>query len=257
MKTLSLLFVSLLFLTGPLCPVASAHYPWLLVDKPNPAPGSRVILTAGWGHHFPQDSLLKTRELAKLTILAPDGQEVAATPRSATSFASAPLVRPGVYLVAASRKPGFYTKTTEGGRRQSKQGLKNVVVCYHSRMTMKTILMVGEGEGRVDQRFGHPLEIIPQAEPAAVGVGGKLMVQVLLNNQPYQGEIQATWAGFSPDKNRFAFATATDREGRAMIPLSHPGLWLVKVDHRQPYPDPEECDQEVAVATLTFLVPGK
>lgn len=61
-----------------------------------------------------------------------------------------PLKKEGTYLALAKRKEGFFTKTTEGYKRQSKKGLKNVVQCGYYGMYAKAIVDVEKGEGKID-----------------------------------------------------------------------------------------------------------
>lgn len=164
------------------------------------------------------------------------------------------ISKPGAYIVAAKRKAGFYTKTTEGGKRRSKKGLKNVIKCSHSHMCTKAVVNVGEKGGEVDTRIGHPIEIIPLANPADLRVGDYLPVQVLLKGKPFKGEIYATYVGFSTEKNTFAYATSTNKKGKGKIKILHSGVWMIKADHEEPYPDQSECDVESFVTTLTFEV---
>ena len=64
----------------------------------------------------------------------------------------------------------------------------------------------------------------------------------------------ATYAGFSTEKDTFAYATKTDKKGEARIKILQSGIWLVKVTHEIPYTNPEECDFQSYVGTLTFMV---
>ena len=162
--------------------------------------------------------------------------------------------KPGSYLIVAKRKTGFYTKTTQGGKRQSKEGLKNVIKCSRSQMCMKAIINVGDGQGKVDSKVGHPLEIIPLANPAELKAGDYLPVQVLLHGKPYNDKIFATYMGFSTEKDVFAYTSKTDRQGKGRIRILQPGVWMIKVEHQQPYPDQDVCDVESFIATLTLEV---
>ncbi len=164
------------------------------------------------------------------------------------------LSKPGSYIVAAKRKTGFYTKTTQGGKRQSKKGLSNVISCSLSHMSMKAILSVGEEQGAVDSKVGHPLEIIPMANPAELSAGDYLPIQLLLHGKPYKGKIFATYMGFSTEKDVFAYTSKTDRQGRGKIRILQPGIWLIKAEHIEPYPNQDECDVEKFIATLTLEV---
>jgi len=87
-------------------------------------------------------------------------------------------------------------------------------------MSMKAILSVGEEQGAVDSKVGHPLEIIPMANPAELSAGDYLPIQLLLHGKPYKGKIFATYMGFSTEKDVFAYTSKTDRQGRGQVSVS-------------------------------------
>jgi len=232
-----------------------AHYPWINASDYTPETGSSLKMTLGWGHAYPLAGFLKKEAVETLEIAGPGKiapELVFASDLEIESKDS--LTAPGAYIVAATRKAGFYTKTTQGGKQASKKNLKKVIKCSLSHMCMKAIVNVGEGTGKVDTRIGHPMEIIPLKNPGQLRAGEYLPVQVLYNGTPFKGHIFATFAGFSTEKETFAYATKTDKSGRAKIRILQPGVWLIKASHEQAYPDLTECDVESFIATLTFEV---
>jgi len=242
-------------LSGMFCSQAQAHFPWVNLADYTPVTGKTMKMTIGWGHNYPLGGFLKNEDLEDIFILDPDGGKTDVASASKLEFQTKEsLTRPGAYIIAAKRKTGFYTKTTEGGRRQNKKGLKNVIRCSHSQMCAKAVVNVGDGKGRVDARVGHPLEIIPLKNPVELKAGDYLPVQVLLHGKPYNDKIFATYMGFSTDKDVFAYTSKTDRQGRARIRILQPGVWLIKAEHTQPYPDQDVCDVESFIATLTLEV---
>ncbi|MBU0681522.1 MAG: DUF4198 domain-containing protein [Proteobacteria bacterium] len=255
MKKISRTTILFIGFFGLLCTQAQAHFPWINTSNYSPEPGESVQMTMGWGHRYPLGKFLKKADLENIVIVAPDGKKEAAVSLSDLEFEPANnFSTAGAYLVGAKRKTGFYTKTTEGGKRQSKESLNNVIKCSRSQMTMKSIINVGDGRGKVDRKLGHPLEIIPLANPAELKAGDYLPVQVLLHGKPYNDRIFATYMGFSTEKNVFAYTSMTDRQGMGRIRLDQPGVWLIKVEHQQPYADQNVCDVESFIATLTLEV---
>lgn len=244
-----------LSLTGIFCTKAQAHFPWINVDNYSPDTGDSAHITIGWGHRYPLGGFLKKADLESIVIIYPDGKKEAVASLSDLEFQPENnFSKPGSYLVAAKRKTGFYTKTTQGGKRQSKEGLRNVIKCSRSQMCMKAIINVSDGQGKVDSKVGHPLEIIPLANPAELKAGDYLPVQVLLHGKPYNDKIFATYMGFSTEKDVFAYTCKTDRQGKGRIRILQPGVWLIKAEYQQPYPDQEVCDVESFIATLTLEV---
>ena len=254
-KTLMMITV-FLGLTGLFCSPALAHFPWINLADYTPESGQTVKMSIGWGHNYPLGGFLKKEDLEDIFLIAPDSTKAPIISTSILEFETKEsLTRPGAYIIAAKRKPGFYTKTTEGGKRQSKVGLKNVIHCSHSQMCMKAIVNVGDGKGQqVDAPVGHPLEIIPLKNPADLRAGGYLPVRVLLHGKPFKGRIYATYMGFSTEKDVFAYTAKTGRNGKGMIRILQPGVWMIKAEHEDPYPDQKKCDVESYVATLTFEV---
>ena len=255
-KIRMLQFVSIgIFVLVCFCTQAYAHYPWINLADYTPEEGRSLKLTIGWGHSFPLDGFLKNDALENIYVQDSKGKKMTLEASSELEFQSeGGMSEPGAYIVAAKRKTGFYTKTTEGGKRCSKKGLKNVIKCYHSHNCMKAIANVGEGKGKVDARVGHPMEIIPLINPADLRAGDYLPVQVLLKGEPFKGKIYATYVGFSTEKDTFAYTTSTNKKGKGKIKILHSGVWMIKADHEEPYPDQSECDVESFVATLTFEV---
>ena len=248
--TIMTLFLSLFFFAS----AAWAHFPWINLADYTPDAGASLKMTIGWGHHYPLDGFLKKDALETVTLIGPGKDVPAIVHTSELELASEEgLSQEGGYIVAAQRKAGFYTKTTRGGKAASKKGLDGVIRCSHSHMCMKAVANVGKG-GKVDTVVGHPIEIIPLENPAGLKAGDYLPVRVVLDGKPFSGDVFATYAGFSTDKNTFAYATSTDKKGRARIRLLQPGVWMIKVAHQIPYHDPAECDLESFVGTLTFCV---
>lgn len=255
MKKITIITAIYLGLTGLFCTQAQAHFPWINVDNYSPDTGDSAHITVGWGHRYPLGKFLKKSDLESMVMVGPDGGKVAISSVSDLEFQPENnFSKPGSYLIASKRKTGFYTKTTQGGKRQSKEGLKNVIRCSKSQMSMKTIVNVGDGQGKIDGKVGHPLEILPLTNPAELKAGNYLDVQVLLHGKPYNDKIFATYMGFSTEKDVFAYTTKTDRQGKGRIRILQPGIWLIKAEHQQPYPDQDVCDVESFIATLTLEV---
>lgn len=239
-----------------LCPLtAQAHFPWIEVEQSPPAAKTAPSIRLGWGHSFPAREFLTKEDVEELFLLSASGEKIPLAPKSATEFAVQGKLATGSHLVAGQRKPGFYTKTTEGGRRQSKKGLANAVKCSWSTMSMKSVVNVGgKGNGGVERVVGQPLEIVPLADPAGLKAGDTLPVRVLFRGKPLSGEIEALSVGLADTKESEDGRVTTDQAGVGRLRLAAPGAWLLKVRHELPFPRPDECDVESYVATLTFQV---
>lgn len=245
------LFLStMLFAATP----AFAHFAWLGLSDYTPKKGAKLKGTVGWGHSFPLEGFLSRNRLENFSILGQEKEEKEVLFSSPLEWESEEgLTTEGGYVVTAERKPGFYTKTTKGGRSASKQDLEGVISCSYSHMSMKAVASQG-AVGEVSQVVGLPIEIVPLDNPASLKQGDYLHVRILLHGEPYRGEVYGTYAGFSTDSNTYAYVTTTDTQGYGRIRLLQPGLWLLKTSHETPYPDSEECDVEKFITSLTFAV---
>jgi uncharacterized GH25 family protein len=230
-----------------------AHYPWLMPSNYSPAEGRSATVYIGWGHSFPLDGFLPNERIGHIEIVEPDGKRAMLQPGDNAGFVVPELKNPGVHVLLASQTSSFFTRTTQGNRQQSKEGLSGVLSCSYSSNNMKAIMTVGDGDGQVGKRFGQVMEIVPLMNPADLKVGDFLDVQVLVRDEPYSGMVYATYAGFS-NEGAYAYTVEADNQGKASIRILHPGKWLVRTNVRQPYPDSAVCDIESYTTTLTFAV---
>ena len=252
-RATSALFV--LALLGP----AWAHYLWLNAGDYTPrALGTKrravIFVSLGWGHRFPLAGFLPDGDVKELFVLGPSGH-VGFERSSAVEYQSKRALPEGTYLVVASRRPSFHTKTAHGHVRGPKTGLKDVIKCSFSSMFAKAVVQVGETLNEVSRPVGQALEIVPLRNPYALRQGEVLPVKVLFEGKPLRTWVMATYEGFSADPDTFAYATRADAQGVARIRLLRSGVWMVKASHEVPYPDRTRCDVRKYVATLTFEVP--
>ena len=174
---------------------AKIYKPWINLTDYTPDPDTELHMTLGWGHRYPLAGFLRKEAVENLEVRGPEHLELAFS--SELEIKSSSIAAPGTYIIGAIRKPGFYTKTAQGGY---------------------------------------------------------MPVQVLFKGKPFSGNLFATYAGFSTEKSTFAYATRTDKKGRAKIRILTPGVWMIKAGHEQAYPDDKICDVESYIATLTFEV---
>lgn len=237
---------------------ASAHFMWLNAEKYTTSANSEAALNIGYGHSFgnPVGNVLLERErMGEITFIDPKGGKIKVKEVNVIDYKSeVPLSKEGTYVIVAKKKEGFSSKTTSGYKQQSRKNLNNVIQCSYSGGYCKAIINVGKSGGTVFSRpVGHNLEIVPLEDPANVKQGGYLPVKVLYNGEILQTEIFATYAGFST-QGAWAYTTSSNKEGLGRIKILQPGVWMVKVSHKLPFPDPKECDQYSYTATMTFEV---
>ncbi|MFZ5584608.1 MAG: DUF4198 domain-containing protein [Thermodesulfobacteriota bacterium] len=235
---------------GLMSGAALAHDLWITVD--NPQAGQPAHIVVGYGHAFPADEGADKDKLAPAYLIGPAGR-VEAQPGAKLDFVTKTPLAEGSYVAVSGRAAQWYTKSPEGYQDKPKNQVPGAVTCIRSAKYAKAILNVGKAAGDVSQPVGQTLEITPLANPAGIKAGGGLPVQVLFEGKPLAGcQVFATFAGFSDQANTFAFAAKTDKEGKAVVKVWHPGLWLVLAKHEAPFADPAECDKFSHSAALTF-----
>ncbi|MBU0973602.1 MAG: DUF4198 domain-containing protein [Proteobacteria bacterium] len=232
-----------------------AHFPWINVLDYTPETGAGLKMTLNWGHAYPFSDFLKKSATESVSLNGPGNDSLGIDYVSEVMLASKETITtPGTYIVSAVRKPGFYTKTKKGGKRSSKQGLEHVIKCSFSQMSMKAVVNAGNVNGPADRVLGHPMEIVPLKNPGNLRSGDDLPIWILLDGKPYSGTFFATYAGFSTQKETFAYASKTDKKGLGNLKILTSGVWVIKAVHEQPYPDKTQCDSQSFIATLTFQI---
>jgi len=271
MRRVKNFFVLGLFLSVCLLFSASAfaHTLWINATDYSPkvylkfGAGSKVYF--GWGHRYPVSDFLSIDDLQEFSLIYPDGERKKITPNSGGFLATQiNFKQPGLYIVSAAKKPGFYTMYVEKGKVHHeigpKTGLEGVILSLYYEQYTKSLISVGEAEDdSFSKPVGHKLEVIPLENPYKLkGCGGHFLpVKVLFDGKPAQYcKVYATYSGFSTGDD-FAYTTSTNSEGIAKIRLVHWGPWLIKANMKLPAPDylKDKCNELNYTATLTFEVP--
>jgi uncharacterized GH25 family protein len=232
---------------------AQAHMFWLNVNHDTPKAGEPVQVEIGFGHKFPQDEEIKGERLGFIKAVGPGGQEVALKKLSTTRYEFVPPAA-GVYMISAQLAPGFVTRTPQGMKMQNKKGVPDANICFHFDMAAKTLVSVGDPKQGFGQSAQNTLEIIPLKNPSALKVGETLPVKVIFQGKPLEGAaVNFTYDGW-PDPNKpFDTLGKTDAKGEIQVKLDKPGRWLLIASHKTPYPNQEECDENLYSSSLTFI----
>jgi uncharacterized GH25 family protein len=235
-----------------------AHYMWLNVNDYTPAGKSTARFTVGWGHHFYNpvgDILVGGDRLGEIYLIDPSGERIGVDAVNEFQYESAKRLAPGTYLGMVKRKEGFSTKTTEGYKQQPRKGLKNVLSSRYIGMYGKAILNVGSPSGTkvLETPVGDALEFIPLDNPADLKAGDYFQFKLLFKGKPVAEYVNATYVGFSQEDD-WAYSTRTNSKGLGEIKILHSGPWILKANHKAPYPDPEEADEYSFTSSLTFEV---
>jgi len=120
--------------------------------------------------------------------------------------------------------------------------------------------LAGGDVTRATRPIGMSLEIVPLAAP---GADPKLEVMVLAEGRPLANALVKAWRapldarGMAPDPETrdstgVVAKVRTDAHGRAIIPISKPGEWLVSTVQMVPCRETDVADWESTWASLTF-----
>ena len=127
----------------------------------------------------------------------------------------------------------------------------------------KTFVEVGRGPRSFSQSVGHPLEMIPLADPSALLAGDTLRVRVLLLGEAlrdaklHAGSASAASLADTAAARRAAagdVSITTDGAGVATLVVAKPGLWNVRTIQIVPATRGSGADWDVHWATVTFRV---
>ena len=251
---------------------AFAHNIWINPENHCPRVGETVDIGIGWGHSYPAgrvDQEMKPGMFGYIRILDPDGMKVEPAKLSEKRY-RLKIEKEGVYLVTAGIKPGVFTKTPQGRQWSDKKGVKNPISCTSFCIEAKTVIVAGANDKNLMAATGQELEIIPLSNPKMLKPGDELNLMVMFRGKPVPDvAVNATYAGFADGekpkdiaphrqvkgkKSHFPVTTMTDSQGKALIPLTKSGYWMIVISHKSPYPDKETCDEYMHNMAFTFQV---
>lgn len=119
---------------------------------------------------------------------------------------------------------------------------------------VKSLITVGGGDDHFKHLTGLTIEIIPEADPAALRVGDRLPVQVLFRGQPaVEVAVESAW--IVNGKAKMEVFGRTDRDGRISIPIQAAGPHRLHAIVMERCAEPG-ADWESYWASLTFAVPA-
>ena len=245
---------------------AHAHRVWVSADHTH---GGEILKAElGYGE-FPEfEPIAKERlDIFKpLQLVTAKGKENLVQKGAYNyQYESAKPVKEGSYLVIAEYQPNFWSKNSNGWKRQSMTEMTDASYCEQTRMYGKYIANIGHdsaSKGIISQPIGQMLEIVPLENPANVQVGGRMKVRVLFKGEPLTNHVvTATFDGFdTSDRSKThkveaqAFSDVTGDDGTVdIIPLRQ-GFWKVNVEHKTDFPEQKVCQKLANYSTLTFQI---
>ncbi len=268
-----LLFGGVSALLGVFLSFTTVHacHPWINAHKYTLSENSTVRFHIAYGHKYPfGHSFYNNDKIENMYVLSPEGERSEVVPRklgdgqvSQVQYASKKKLMQGTYMLAMESKANFGARTSEGYERKPKTELKGKEIKGHvsySQNFCKAIVNAGgksAGNG-YKKVIGHGLEIVPLNDPSGLRTGDFLPVKILHNGKDIKESVMiyATYMGFSTEPDVFAYTVRASfkKEGIAQIKILHPGIWMIFVNHKYPYPDTTLADDYNYQSTLTFEV---
>jgi len=242
-----------------ICTQAVAHFMWINANDFTPGKGKNLFFSIGWGHYFynPVKSiLLKGDKLEDIHLVTSKGKNVGIKSINDFQYKTEKKIGEGTHLVVLKRQEGFVTKTKNGKKYySSKKGHKDVTESRFIGMYGKAVINSGKAANSrvLSKPQGLRLELVPLNNPANLKEGDYLEFRLLNKGKPLAEYFNATYLGFSQDE-AWSYSGRTGKDGKARLRISNPGIWVIKVNHKEKYPDPKLSDLTSLTTSLTFEV---
>ncbi|HEU0077765.1 MAG TPA: DUF4198 domain-containing protein, partial [Longimicrobiaceae bacterium] len=258
----------------------SAHDFWLVPDAFRVTPGGWIDVRGQTSSRFPtSEAAVALDRIADARVFSA-GEEAPIRDLSHAGTSLRLRHRPttaGQRILAVTLKPRSVRESAEGFRRYlSLEGAPEALERFEREGRLpqadsvtrryakyaKTLVEVGSGGPRAYGRVaGHPLELVPLRDPAAVRLGDTLPVRLLYRGRPLAGA--RVHAGSAPRGGGTVLAAAaephleTDAEGVARVRIDQVGLWNVRSLQIVPADAGSGAEWDALWATVVFEVPQR
>jgi uncharacterized GH25 family protein len=247
---------------------AGAHDFWIEPDNFRPQAGEPVAMHLYVGQDFKGNSLPYLPDwIERYVFIGPDSKE---TPVSAIvgddPAGKIPVADPGLYVIGYRSTRFTVDLTLEKFEAYLMQeGLERILPLYRERSAGKTsvhetfsrcakaLISAGTPARPVsDRALGMRLELIAERNPYLPLERDELPVRLFYENKPLAGAlIIASNKADATNKLK----VRSDRNGRAVLTLTRPGVWLVTAVHIIVPPPDVKTDWESFWASLSFELP--
>lgn len=149
-----------------------------------------------------------------------------------------------VAAIIARHNNGYFIRTGEGESRNvfRPEALELNTDQVQISHTYKYTKAFFEASGLVSQRFGLPLEVIPQQDPFTIGAGGTLTVQVLFKGEPQQG-VTVEYRGQK---------VTTNNNGIAFVSIGQGNQHIIESEYSIPSKHDRATDEIGYASSLTI-----
>ncbi len=241
--------------------IASAHDTWVETNTNVIRTGDAVHIDLKLGNHGNDHRDFKLAgkvqlEPCTLEVVAPDGSkydvkdrlvDVGYTPTEGFWTGRFAAGRPGLHIVAHTYDQVVHYAPV--------RAIKSAKTCFVVSDSLDRVRMENPG---FDRPFGHPLELVPLANPVTpMGPGQPLRVQLLFQGKPLP-EARVSFVprgvslreGADPDYER-----TTDAAGAVGFTPTAGNVYLVVAHHADPAAAGDGYESTKYSATLTVFVP--
>ncbi len=265
---------------------ALAHDFWLEPSTYRPAPGSTVEVRLRVGDTLPGEAVPRDPQRIERFVAARAAGEVEVAGLPGAEPAGLVRVeREGaVVLGYRSRRAAVELPAEKIEAYHVEEGLERVVEARARRgestapgrevfsRCAKSLLAAGGGPAEgFDRPLGFTLELVPEADPAALAAPATLPLRILFEGRPLEGALvearpltgdaspQDVAAGPVPaaGADRSSAAARSNANGAVRLALDRPGPWLVSAVHMIEAPPDIDADWESLWASLTFELPAR
>lgn len=247
-------FTAPVLLAGLLATGVCAHDLWVNASES----GTSLTAELGYGHDFPvAEAIAEDR----VHIFPPmkvfgSGESVEMIQEGENYRYVLPEgVAPGTYYVAATYRPTYWTRNPAGWRQATKRDVLGALYCSQAQMFGKRLLIAGDAvldETQMTSPVGHQLELIPHTA-VPYSSDQSIEIVVLFNGEPLaaaEAEIFFRKGEGELESRKIK----ADPSGRLALVPGSAGEFLIKVSHKEDYPDKRVCDYHTYAATLTFSI---
>jgi uncharacterized GH25 family protein len=216
-----------------------------------------ITVAARYGDPGQYEKIYKIR-LLSFNAISPDRETSSILPTVRTEPDELSLISSfhlkggaeGIWTFASTYDNGFYVHAADGHAiATTLADYPAAVDSAHYFKFSKALLHIGQSNKGFDRILGHRLELIPNADPFAVAVGGSLPVTVYFEGKPLAnatveiGDDKS--AGRSPEQK-------TDSRGVVQVPVDHRGWYRLAVTYRAPSKYPRLFKFDDLNASLIF-----
>lgn len=265
--------------------LAEAHDFWLVPNAFTNAPGEQIVIRGQTSSRFPtSESAVTTDRVASAHLLgASSAERIDNLSTSGTSLVLRHRpTTPGQRVIAVQLFPRSMRESAASFRRYlelegapealarvDREGLlrgRDSVTRRYAKYG-KTVVEIGTNGPRAFSRIaGHPLEFMPQDDPARLRVGDTLHVRLLYSGQPLAGirvhsdvVDSAGSPPVAPAAGQGAVSATgsttdyvADADGLIRVPITRAGLWNLRTIHIVQADARSGADWDAHWATLVF-----